>query len=99
MLIKYRGFIMRKDDKSLSAAFQERVMGVVEDQLGEHDQNGEKVTLDTHIVHGMHADSLDMVDLVMALEEEFDIGISDEDAATIGTVYSAALLIQNLQND
>lgn len=46
----------------------------------------EKISLDSHIVDDLGGDSLDTVELVMALEEEFKIEISDEEAAKISTV-------------
>ena len=46
----------------------------------------EKVTMDTHLVDDLGADSLDIVELIMALEEEFDIEIPDSDAEKVVTV-------------
>ena len=46
----------------------------------------EKVTMDTHLVDDLGADSLDIVELIMALEEEFDIEIPDADAEKVVTV-------------
>lgn len=46
----------------------------------------EKVTMDTHLVDDLGADSLDAVELIMALEEEFDIEIPDSDAEKVVTV-------------
>lgn len=64
----------------------ERVIDIVADQLG---VNKEKVKPETHFINDLGADSLDTVELVMALEEEFDIEISDEDAEKIQTVQDA----------
>lgn len=60
-----------------------RVKKVIMDQLGVKE---EEVTNDASFVDDLGADSLDSVELVMALEEEFETEISDEDAERIGTV-------------
>ena len=46
----------------------------------------DKITMDTHLVDDLGADSLDIVELIMALEEEFDIEIPDSDAEKVVTV-------------
>lgn len=48
--------------------------------------NPEKITLETHLENDLGADSLDSVNVIMALEEEFDISITDEAAQNIKTV-------------
>ncbi|SNQ47694.1 acyl carrier protein [Frankia canadensis] len=65
---------------------EERVKGVVVEQLK---VTPEKVTSNASFVDDLGADSLDLVELGMALEEEFAIGISDEDAEEINTVQDA----------
>ncbi|MCX7832352.1 MAG: acyl carrier protein [Actinobacteria bacterium] len=55
----------------------------------------EKITLDSAFVDDLGADSLDMVELVMALEDEFGISISDEDAQSIRTIRDAVEYIEN----
>nr|WP_320115973.1 acyl carrier protein [uncultured Desulfuromonas sp.] len=68
------------------ASIEERVQKIVAEQLGvEEDQ----VTPEASFMDDLGADSLDTVELVMALEEEFDIEISDEDAEKIQTVKDA----------
>ncbi len=68
------------------ASIEEKVKQIVAEQLGvEEDQ----VTGDAAFMDDLGADSLDTVELVMALEEEFDIEISDEDAGKIATVQDA----------
>lgn len=64
----------------------EKVKTIVVEQLG---INYGDVTPDASFVEDLGADSLDVVELVMALEEEFDLKISDEDAARIATVRDA----------
>lgn len=55
----------------------------------------EKITLDSAFVDDLGADSLDMVELVMALEDEFGISISDEEAQKIRTIRDAVEYIEN----
>ncbi|MFH1898441.1 MAG: acyl carrier protein [Candidatus Desantisbacteria bacterium] len=61
----------------------ERVKKIIIDQLGVSE---DQVTQDASFVDDLGADSLDTVELVMALEEEFGIEIPDEDAEKIKTV-------------
>ena len=68
----------------------ERVKKVVVEQL---DANPEEVTTSASFVEDLGADSLDQVELIMALEEEFDIEIPDEDAEKITTVQDAVAYI------
>ena len=56
---------------------EEQVKGIVAEQLGVKE---EEVTNEASFVDDLGADSLDTVELVMALEEEFDTGIPDEEA-------------------
>ena len=67
-------------------SIQERVRKIIIEQLGVND---EQVTNDASFVDDLGADSLDTVELVMALEEEFGLEIPDEDAQKIGTVQAA----------
>lgn len=61
----------------------EKVKGIVAEQLGVDE---EEVTMDSSFVDDLGADSLDIVELIMALESEFDIEIPDEDAEKASTV-------------
>jgi acyl carrier protein len=54
----------------------------------------EKVTLEAEFVQDLNADSLDLVELIMQLEEEFGVEISDEQAESIVTVGDAYEFIQ-----
>ena len=65
---------------------EERVKQIVIEQLGVKD---EEVTADASFVDALGADSLDTVELVMALEEEFNCEIPDEEAEQITTVQQA----------
>lgn len=64
----------------------ERVKELVVEQLG---VDAEEVTEGASFVDDLGADSLDIVELVMAFEEEFDLEIPDEDAEKIQTVGNA----------
>jgi acyl carrier protein len=68
------------------ALSEERVKQIIMDQLG---VSAEQVTPDASFIDDLGADSLDTVELVMALEEEFDIEIPDEDAEKLRTVRDA----------
>ncbi|MBE3582892.1 MAG: acyl carrier protein [Limnochordaceae bacterium] len=70
----------------------ERVKKIVVDQL---QVEADKVTEDASFLDDLGADSLDIVELVMALEEEFGLEISDEDAEKIRTVGDAIGYIQS----
>jgi acyl carrier protein len=70
----------------------EKVQKIVADQLG---VESTKVVPDANFANDLGADSLDTVELVMALEEEFDIEIPDEAAEEIATVQAAVNYISN----
>ena len=71
-----------RDIKPMSTV-EERVKKIVAEQLGVKD---EEVTSDASFVDDLGADSLDTVELVMALEEEFDIEVPDEAVESIRTI-------------
>ena len=64
-------------------AMQGKVVDIIANQLG---VEKEIITPEAHVVDDLGADSLDVVELVMALEEAFDLEIPDEDAEKIRTV-------------
>jgi len=68
------------------SAIEKRVKEIVAEQLNVEEA---QVTNEASFMDDLGADSLDTVELVMALEEEFDIEISDEDAEKIQTVQDA----------
>lgn len=72
----------------------ERVKKIIVDQL---DVKLEEVTEEASFVDDLGADSLDVVELVMAFEEEFDVEIPDEDAEKITTVGDAIKYLQGLK--
>ena len=67
-------------------AVKDKVKGIIVEQLGVDE---EEVTEDASFVDDLGADSLDTVELVMALEEEFGLEIPDEDAEKITRVKEA----------
>ncbi len=69
----------------------EKVKGIVVEQL---EVAEDTVTPEASFANDLSADSLDTVELVMALEEEFDIEIPDEAAENIGTVGDAVAYIE-----
>ena len=72
----------------------EKIRTIICDKFG---LSEDQVTLDTSFKEDLNADSLDMVEIVMALEEEFDIGeISEENVAGIATVGDAVNFISGL---
>ncbi|BDA39365.1 acyl carrier protein [Candidatus Atelocyanobacterium thalassae] len=69
----------------------EKVKVIVIDKL---EVKEEQVTLEANFANDLSADSLDTVELVMALEDEFDIEIPDDDAENISTVKAAVDYIE-----
>lgn len=69
----------------------EKVKEITVDQLGAEE---DAVTMDASFIDDLEADSLDIVELMMALEEEFDIEIPDEEAEKISTVSDAVEYIK-----
>jgi acyl carrier protein len=80
-----QALILHKDNPVMSTV-EQQVKAIVAEQLG---VKAEQVTNDASFVDDLGADSLDTVELVMALEEEFEIEIPDEDAEKITTVQQA----------
>jgi len=76
----------------LMSSIEERVKKIVVEQLGVKE---EEVTSEASFVDDLGADSLDTVELVMALEEEFECEIPDEEAEKITTVQQAVDYVNN----
>ena len=70
-----------------------RVTKIIVDRLGVDES---KVTLEASFKDDLGADSLDVVELVMELEDEFDMEISDDDAEKIATVGDAVNYIESI---
>ena len=57
----------------------------------------DKISLDTNLIDDLGADSLDVVELIMNIEDEFGISISDEEAANLFTVQRIVDFLEKLQ--
>ncbi len=77
-------------------SIESRVKQIVAEQLGVDDAD---VTANASFIDDLGADSLDIVELIMAMEEEFDVKIEDEEAENIKTVKNAIDFISNIQNE
>ena len=70
----------------------EKLKGMIVDQLGVDEDS---ITMESSFDDDLNADSLDMVELVMAMEQEFDISVPDEVAVKVGTVGDAVEFIKS----
>jgi len=75
----------------MAAEVYDRMKKIIVEQLGVDDGD---VTPTASFVEDLNADSLDLVELIMSLEEEFNLEISDEDAEKIHTVADALEYVQ-----
>jgi len=73
---------------------EERVKEIIVDQLG---VSADQVTLEAKFVEDLGADSLDTVELVMALEEEFDVEVPDDEAEKLQAVKDVVTFISSKQ--
>lgn len=78
-----------------AAEIEERIKTIIVEQLG---VSADEVTQEASFIEDLGADSLDIVELIMALEEEYDIEIPDEDAEKIQTVKDVVSYVQNTQS-
>jgi len=76
-------------------ATEDKVKSIIVEQLG---VKAEDITPESPFINDLGADSLDTVELVMALEEEFGVEIPDEDAEKISTVGEAIKYIEQKTN-
>lgn len=76
----------------MSQAIEERVRSIIADQLGVSE---EEVKPDSKFIEDLGADSLDIVELIMAMEEEFETEIPDEEAEKIRNVNDVIMFIKN----
>jgi acyl carrier protein len=79
-----------KGGKTMSDTF-ERIKKIIVDLLGVGES---QITMEARFREDLEADSLDLVELIMALEEEFDGQISDEEAQQIKTVGEAVAYVE-----
>ena len=75
----------------MAASVEQRVKEIICEQLGVSE---DQVTPQASFIEDLGADSLDIVELVMAMEEEFDIEIPDEDAERIQTIGDATAYLK-----
>ena len=69
-----------------------KIKKIIEEQLG---VEGDRIKPEASFIDDLGADSLDIVELVMAMEEEFDLEIPDEDAEKLRTVADVAKYVQS----
>lgn len=81
IILVYSGDLKR----SVNMTPIEKINEVISEKLG---VNLEEIVPEAHIIDDLGADSLDLVELIMSLEEESDIDISDEEAEKLDTVQS-----------
>ncbi len=77
----------------MSNEIEGRVQKIIAEQLN---VGQEEVTMEASFIDDLGADSLDIVELVMKLEEEFKVTISDEEASKLKTVGDSIQFIKNL---
>ena len=75
-------------------AIEQQMVDIIVEQLS---VDKEKVVPGASFVDDLGADSLDLVELIMAMEEEFDVGIPDEEAEKIATVQNAIDFVNNIK--
>lgn len=76
----------------MSKSIEEKVKNIIADQLGVEE---EQIKPESKFLEDLGADSLDLVELIMTLEEEFDLEIPDEEAEKITKVSDAIAFIKN----
>lgn len=74
------------------SAIEEKVRGIIADQLGVSE---DEIKPESKFIEDLGADSLDIVELIMAMEEEFDTEIPDEEAEKIRTVNDVISYVKN----
>lgn len=82
-------FLFQEEEERVASNF-ERVRVIVAERLGVDE---ETITMDSEFIGDLNADSLDLVEVIMALEQEFGTEIKDEDAESIRTVGDAVVFI------
>ena len=73
---------------------EKKIISLIAEKLG---KPADKVTRDSRLIEDLGADSLDVVELIMAFEDEFNISLPDEDVAKMKTIGSIVDYINNLK--
>jgi len=73
---------------------EEKVIEIISEEL---EKDSSEISLDSDIINDLGADSLDVVELMMALEDAFEVEVSDEKAQTMKTVKDVVDLLESLQ--
>jgi len=73
----------------------ERVRGIIAERLGVDE---DKIAMDSEFIADLNADSLDLVEVIMAMEQEFDLEIKDDEAEQIRSVSDAVRFIDEHGN-
>ena len=71
---------------------QQKVIEIIIDKLGVDES---QITPDAHFINDLGADSLDQVELIMQLEEEFELEISDEEAESLTNISQVISFLEN----
>lgn len=74
----------------------EKIVEIIEEELG---VDAEEITPGSNLTDDLDADSLDIVELVLKLEDEFDVKINEEDYPKLATVQQVADFIQSKKNE
>lgn len=73
----------------------EKLQAILAEQFGEDEDN---ITLDTNLADDLGADSLDMADVLIAIEDEFEIEVPDEVVANVKTVSDIVAYIEDKED-